>query len=448
MSHVWLLNKGLKPLVFKYLIFAFLLTLFIFPVSAQESSLSVDVSQLVGTINPFVYGVNYGPWAIVPVDMWPMAEASGITYFRFPAGEYGDDHDVTEQQIDLFVTQAHQWHAEPSISVRLKQGTPDAAAKLVHYANIEKGYNIHYWGIGNEPDLYKTRDPNYSTFTLEQFNKDWRSIALAMRAVDPKILLIGPEISQYPPTVAGNTYNNVRREWVRSFLKANGDLVDIVSIHRYPFPVTKNDPPRTTAQLGASALEWDIIIPNLRQLIQDTVGHDLPIAITEINSEWSNSSGGEATPDSFYNAVWWADVLGRLIRSQVQIVNYFHMASYSSLGPLGLISRDDVRPTYYVYQLYRQFGSELFTSASLDKDVTVTAAKKEDGSLTLMVVNRGSDAKTLPISLKGFTPSGEAVVWLLDKDHKAENIGTQNLNTGKVSLLAESVTLYIIPASK
>jgi hypothetical protein len=48
--------------------------------------------------------------------------------------------------------------AEPSISVRLHGGTPEAAAELVRYTNIEQGYAVRYWSIGNEPSLYRDYD--------------------------------------------------------------------------------------------------------------------------------------------------------------------------------------------------------------------------------------------------------------------------------------------------
>jgi len=72
--------------------------------------------------------------------------------------------------------------------------------------------------------------------------------------------------------------------------------------------------------------EWDVIIPNLRALIRDTIGRDLPVAVTEVNSHWDIRSGGETSPDSEYHAIWWADVLGRMIRQQVEIVNYFNLS--------------------------------------------------------------------------------------------------------------------------
>jgi hypothetical protein len=429
-------NKGLKPLVFKYLIFACLLTLFILPVIAQDAGLTVDASKAIGPINPFVYGVNYGPWAVVPVDLWPMVQESGVTYFRFPAGNWGDQNDISNAQLDFFMLQAHKWNAEPHVAVRLLGGTPEKAAALVHYANVEKGYNIRYWSIGNEPNLYKN-------YTVDQFNKDWRAIAEAMLKVDPKIILTGPEVSQYPPTTNSSDYQAPIREWVRQFLKANGDLVGLVSIHRYPFPVGTNMDAETEDQLRQNPDEWDTIIPDLHIVIKDATGHDLPVAVTEVNSNWNN---GATAPNTFFHAIWWADVLGRLIRQQVQIVNYF--ALYTEGTNYGLLGRLDARSAYYVYQLYKQFGTQLLTSTSSEKQVSVTAATKEDGSLTLMIVNRSTDVKTMPLSIKGFTASGAAAVWLLDKDHKAVSVDSQDLSSGKVTLPAESVTLYIVPASK
>lgn len=427
------INRGRKPLVFKYLFVVFLLGLLITPAFAQDDGLSVDATQPIGTISPFVYGVNYGPWALAPVDMWPMVESSGITFLRFPAGRWGDENNISESQLDLFVTQSRQWNVEPHIHVRLENGTPEQAAELVRYANVENDYNIRYWSIGNEPNLF-------DDYTVEQLNAEWRPIAEAMLAVDPEIVLFGPEISQYPASDNPTDYHNPLREWLREFLKVNGDLVDIVSIHRYPFPLSMSSGAQTVDQMRANPPEWDYIIPDVRKVIQETTGRDIPVAITEVNSNWDN---GASAPTTFYHAVWWADVLGRMIRQQVEVVNYFTLFTKDS--NFGLLARYDARPAYYVYQLYKQFGSELLTSESSDELVTITAANRDDGSLTLMVVNRGAEAKTLPLAITGFTPSGEAEVWLLDVDHKAENIGTQDLSAGTVTLPAESVTLYIVP---
>ena len=406
--------------------------------TASSSILSVKADKSLGAINPLVYGAGYGPWGILPRDMLPFAASSGVTLLRFPGGDWGDLNDLTTSDIDLFMSTAHLMHAEPSISVRLKKSTPEIAAKLVHYVNIEQHYGVRYWSIGNEPNLF----PDYS---LEQYLREWRTWAKAMLAVDPSIILIGPEVSQYPPLSATDPDSKKLHEWLHAFLQANGDMVGLVSVHRYPFPLGQNLPATTIAQLKANAPEWDVIISDLRKVIRETTGHDLPIAITEFNSHWNHTQGGEASTDSFYNAVWLADVLGRMIRQRVDMVSYFCLSSYGNVGTYGLLGHDEPRPTYYVYQLYRQLGSELLESTSADADVTITAAKRRDGTLTLMVVNAALQPKSVSLDLTGFKVSGQAELWRLDPDHKAERIGSTDLSTNSLELPAQSVSLYIIP---
>lgn len=421
------------------------------PTAAQDADLTVDAGQPLGTISPYVYGANYGPPSLVSLDLIPQAEASGVTYFRIPAGRWGDDNDLRLDMVDLYYRQVQAWGGELAISARLpgSGGTPEKAAELVRYT-LEQGYTVRYWAIGNEPDLidaYKSVETltNFADVRIDDYNRDWRAVAEAMLAVNPDILLIGPDVSQFPPTPDGDPYTNVRREWVRAFLKANGDLVDIVSIHRYPFPASMQSI-TTIEQLRNNVTEWDVIIGNLREVVRDATGKDLPIAITEANSHWSNGGNGEATPDSFYNAIWWADVLGRMIRHKVDIVSYFAFQSVGSLGEFGLLERYEVRPTYYIYQLYKQFGSRLLTSASSDPDVTISAALREDGALTLMVINLGPDEVTKSFVLNGYTAAGEAEVWRFDAAHKAEQIESVDVSVG-LTLPGQSVTLYIVPAA-
>jgi len=408
-----------------------------FSVAAQDDVLRVDVSQSLGAISPYVYGASYGPWALVSPEMTPQAAESGVTFLRFPGGNWGDQNDIRPNQIDLFVLQARAWNAEPSIATRVDGGSPEKSAELVRYANVEKDYNIRYWTIGNEPNL----DEGYD---VERFSQEWRAHAEAMLAVDPDLILYGPELSQYPPTEDPNHYLAPLRDWIRGFLEVNGDLVDIVSVHRYPFPTGVNTT-TTIEDLRGNTKEIDSLVAILRKDIQDAIGRDMPIAITEINSHYSNTGGGEASPDSFYNAIWWADVLGRLIKNKVEIVSYFALYTPPGIGSFGMLSRYEPRPTYYVYLLYKQFGQELVQSESNDPDVSIYAAKRDDGALTLMVVNLWPDKKTKTLQLQGFTPSGEAEVWRFDAEHNAEQIDPVTVEDSlSLTVPGQSITLYII----
>jgi hypothetical protein len=431
------METDMKKLLF-LLVFA---TLTINIAIAQDApTLTVDASQSLGEINPFVYGASYGPWALVSPEMAPLAAESGVTFLRFPAGNWGDENDIRPIQIDLFMIQARAWGAEPSIATRLDGGTPEKSAALVQYANIEKDYNIRYWTIGNEPNL----DADY---TLERFNQEWREHAEAMLAVDPDIILYGPELSQYAPNADAPEYLQNLRHWLRSFLEVNGDLVDIVSVHRYPFPVNQLTE-TSVEQLLDNPPEMDTMIALIREDMQAAVGHDLPIAITEINSHYSNVAGGEASPDSFPNAIWWADSLGRLIRNKVDIISYFALYTPPGIGSFGMLGRYEPRPTYFTYQLYKQFGSELVESSAPDDEVTIYAALRDDGALTLMVVNLSDEDATRTLELSGFTPSGDPEVWRLDAEHNTEQIDPADAADGDTLFLpGHSATLYVLAGS-
>ncbi|NIS78700.1 MAG: hypothetical protein GTO14_00370 [Anaerolineales bacterium] len=418
-------------------------TLTLVPTPVPEV-LFVDAAQNLGKISPFVYGANFGPWVGVPVDLMDEAEQAGITYLRFPGGQWGDQNDLQDYQIDRFITLARRLGAEPKINVRLPGGSPEAAAELVRYCNITNNYNVRYWSIGNEPSLYTNV---YGYYDTELYNTEWREFAEAMLAVDPEIILIGPEIHQFTGNPETDPKDEAGRDWTREFLMANGDLVDIVAIHRYPFPTTMTGPPKTIDDLRANSREWETIIPNLRVLIRSTTGRDLPIAVSEVNSDWSHATGGDATPDSFYNAIWWGDVLGRLIRQRVDIVAYFLLQSQTRTGGWGLLARFEVRPTYYVYQMYKHFGDELLYASSDDDDVSIFAARRTlDDAVTLMIVNLGPQDKRIPLVLQNVSPSGQAEVWLFDIDHHAELIGTENVVSGStISLPPQSISLYILP---
>jgi len=407
------------------------------PAPTPTAGLFVDAGSDQGPISPLVYGTNIGPTLWPPFDLQPQVQAAKLTTLSYPGGNYGDLYDLQPFGIDTFIAYCRTLGAEPRIVVRLKGSTPANAAESVKYANVTKGYAVKYWGIGNEADLYANDDPSY---TVDKYDADWREFAQAMRAVDPSIKLIGPDVSQFTanPTDA---FMNARVAWMSSFLKANGDLVDIVSIHRYPLPKDINTP-ITVDDLRAGGKEWDQIIPTLRTLIKTQTGKDLPVAVTEINSSWVANNGTDWSMDSHMNAIWFADVLGRLIEQKVLMVDQFAIATqYGIVGGLA------INPIYYDYLMYGQFGTKLVRSASDDPLVSVYASKRSDGTLAVMIVNLSATAQTKPITILGWAGIS-AEEWLFDKAHKAEKTGTAQLGDGGVTLAAESVTLLIVEKPK
>ena len=124
------------------------------------------------------------------------------------------------------------------------------------------------------------------------------------------------------------------------------------------------------------------------------------------------------------------------------------MLGNSSASGHGLLQRYEARPTYYVYLLYKQFGTELVQANSDDDDVTIYAAKRDDGALTLMVVNLGPDEVSKTLQIDGFTPAAEAEVWRFDADHNSEQIDPQAISSGgTITVPGQSITLYILESA-
>jgi hypothetical protein len=407
-----------------------------FSATPVPGMLFVDPTRRLGQISPYIFGTNYGPWSFVPLDLMPLAEQAGIRFIRFPGGDWGDENDMTEFQIDSFIGVARQMGAEPMISVRVEEGSPEMAAEIVRYVNIEKDFQVRYWGIGNEPQFYDGYD-------TERFNQQWRAIALAMEEVDANILFVGPEVNQYLGDASIDPRDSDGNLWVDEFLKANGDLVDIVSVHRYPFPQSLNSGPAQIDELRENLGEWDHILTNLRTLIRETTGQDLPVAVTEFNSHWDSASGGEATPDSHFNAIWLGDVLGRLIHQRVEIAAQFALQSASDNGGWGIFSRVEPRPSFYVYQMYKFFGNNLIYSASGVSDVSIYSSIRDDGDLAVLIINLSSELSEAPLSWTG-RDEAAAEHWLFDVTHPATQIEPVNLSNGdSVTLPAESISLFI-----
>jgi alpha-L-arabinofuranosidase len=407
--------------------------------TGQPNILSVDPGKDLGPISPYIYGSNYGPWTAVPVNMLQAALDAHITVLRWPGGAWGDANDIQPYHLDPFIAFCKKMGAIPTINVRLKNGTPEAAAALVKYANIDKKYGIQYWGIGNEPTLFEAEMKQ--TYDTVRFNQEWRAIAQAMKAVDPEIKLLGPELHQWSTSLETTLKDSSGRDWMTEFLKANGDLVDIVTVHRYPLYSAAGQK-FTVEDLRKNTPEWTDMVTYLRDLIKTTTGREIPIAFTEVNSDPSTVFNGIATPDSFYNAIWYADVLGRLIQQNVFMVNQFVLANRT--GGLGLIYNGEIRPMYYVFKMYQHFGDNQVYAASGTPDVTIYAAKRKDGTLTIMMINLVDSEQTVSLKIQGKT-SRKAEVWRLDATHNAENLGQQGIPTDGVLVLpAQSISLYVI----
>ena len=415
------------------------------PSSYPTGVFLIDASSDLGEISKFVLGTNHGPWADLGVNNLEPAKNAGITFLRWPGGNWGDRNDIQPWMVDKYISQARMMNAEPSITLRLPNSTPEAAAEWVRYVNIEKQYGVKYWAVGNEATLF-TSDTTLAGQTWDAVTcaERWREFAQAMKKVDPTILLYGPDTHQFKgdpsfdPKDAGGT------DYLREFLKINGDLVDIVTVHRYPFPSCQTCGAPSKAELLANTPDWDDIIPNLRRVIKEVTGKELPVGIMEWNSNYSNISGAETSPDSFLGALWTADVLGRMIRQRPELLAYWTLKTGNADAGHALMTSYAIRPSYYIFQIYKRFGNRLLAANADDPMVSLFAAKREDGAVTAIFVNRGDGAVKMVLQLEKGEKFALTEAYLFDQTHNAESFTPPMFQSGDpVELAPLSVTLLV-----
>jgi len=144
--------------------------------------------------------------------------------------------DTNQFGTDEFMAWTKMVGARPLMGLNLGTGTPERAAALVEYCNIEKGtkwsdlrrshgaeqpYKVEYWCLGNEMD-----GPwQIGHMSAVEYGLKAQDAARQMHAVDPSLKLIacgssGPGMPTY-------------LEWDREVLEQCYEYIDALSLHRY-----------------------------------------------------------------------------------------------------------------------------------------------------------------------------------------------------------------------
>lgn len=403
------------------------------------------------------YGVNVADWR--PRDYHPEPDPTFAAYLaalqpgvlRWPAGhtsqsyvwerapEAADAKRVLRAaHVDSFVALARQVGAEPLLAVNEKTGTPEAAADLVRYVNVEKGYGVTWWQIGNEPDH---RDG--LTSGPEEYAERYLAFARAMREVDPTIRLVGGEVM----TGAHVVGSNGRPDWMTPIAERAGREMDALSWHYYP--LDSNQPreasgayPTVENLLQEEARDWDPsglsfadqVFPRLKAT-RDAHAPGAELWVTEM-AEDSGGGGAPGIADSHAGALWTADALGRFAAHGPNAVVRFVFTSVEGHRFTLLDHELSPRPAYYVYWLMaRHHGTRVVDAQSEAVErVAAHAALTEDGKLTVLLVNKDAQAHPVRLALEGFEPAS-ARQWTLvgeGYDDRTVTLNGQTLDAANV----------------
>ena len=411
----------------------------------SQQGATIDLRQVSATpISPYLFGTNIFPLAgsnsIGEVSSGFMNDTTfmntslrdmNVKLLRYPGGNWGEQHVLSFAQLDDFSRILNETGSEGMLQAHITgpiggfpQGMDNVAnaaryaGGIVDYMNNKHStqrtnpkapfHPVKFWTIGNEPDL--TKNPaTGKTFTVDEYTNIFIQYSLKMHQNDPTIKVFGPEISQFYGVGAGPV-DAQGHLWMDDFLRGIGkyqnahpeltfNILDGVSFHRYQFNTSTKEP----ALLMSSTDEWNYLLPSLRTLIRQTVGHpksatgqDIPqIAVTELNTnpgQYTSPSTGEA-------ALWWADTLGTLMNQQVNYVGFFSAEGVPQPYPLFTENGTKITAMGRVMQMFTHLQKNLLPLSVQREPVSVYATEDDARqTLSLLFVNKSYDPQVAQIS--------------------------------------------------
>jgi hypothetical protein len=372
-------------------------------------------------------GVNY--WLWMPAFGDDVTGTSALTAALKPTvmrvGGYNNDANTQDPfddaAFDTAVAYARAIGAEPIIQVPLladisgKTPTAATAAAMVTYGNVTKSYGLKYFSIGNEPDLYATQglaadssQPAIPGYTPAAYCATATAYVAAMKAVDPTIKIVGPDLSwKY---IAGGGAN----DWLTPILTSCGDLFDVIAIHRYPFEAAQ----ATLPAAAADAAAFRRVMTSVRGILQATGQGAKPLALTEMNVVYDATFCVlDASPGTVGSALWLADGLGTANQLGLWTSAVWDISDDDgyALGLIGPAPGHTPRPEYYAYALFAEhFGPTLIEVTSAPPGVSAYASRNEaDDTTEIILVNWNQSSAPLAFSVGGLATAPSAVTFVL-----------------------------------
>jgi hypothetical protein len=454
-------------------------------------NVGVRAAQVIRTVDARHFGINAGVWDSVfdtPTTTNLLTEMGNQT-LRFPGGSLSNEyHWQTNTSLnnpsqwatsfDKFAHVASTTQAQVFITVNYGTGTPTEAADWVRYANVTKGLGIKHWEVGNENYGTWETDTNTRPHDPYTYAMRFRDYFYQMKAVDPSIK-VGAVITPGETSYANYTDHpatnprtgQARNGWtpvMLATLRSLGVTPDFVIHHHYPqTPGAESD-----AGLLQTASSWALDAADLRQQLNDYLGAaaaGVELVCTENNSV--HTYPGKQTT-SLVNGLFLADSLGALLHTEFNALVWWCLRGSASTGnnnsaslygwrlygTYGIVNSAtpaapaDRYPTFYVAKMLQAFarGGDQLVDASSDYPwLTAHAAKRADGSLALLVINKSATAAlNANISIDGFIPgsNGNVYSYGIPQDEAARTgVGSADIAVTPVTGLSANFG-YTFPA--
>ncbi|WP_367130284.1 cellulose binding domain-containing protein [Saccharothrix sp. HUAS TT1] len=444
------------------------------PAAQADPAVTVTVNTRAGleVVRDAAIGVNHAIWDthLGSDAVADLLKSAGVRAMRYPGGSYSDiyhweDHTAPggyvapNTDFDTFMSGVRRAGGQAVVTANYGTGTAEEAAAWVRYANVEKGYGVKYWEIGNEnygnghygsgweADEHPDKSPAYYATLV-------RDYATAMKAVDPSIK-IGAVLTTPGEWPDGITASGDTGSWNDVVLSIAGPVVDFGIIHWYP----SGD---TAAQVLTKTDRVVDQIALVREQSRRLAGKELDIALTEVNTSY----GRNTQP----GALFAADAYATMIGQGVFTVDWWNVhnglgqvreiAGHPDYDDFGLLSSSNCtadgvtcQPAlntpfapYHAIAMTSRFarpGDQLVTAASSDPLVRSHAARRPDGGLAVMLINQDpAVAKTVGLRFAGYAAQAGATV--LTYGNGDTGITTTTGSSSTATLPPYSITTLVL----
>jgi len=454
-------------------------------------NVTVNAADAVRVVDARHFGINTAVWdSLLDTSVTTnLLTEMGAGALRFPGGSLSDDYhwatNTTDSNtwqwatsFDQFAQVATAIGAQVFVTADYGSGTPAEAAAWVQESNVTNHYGFKYWEIGNE--VYGSWETDTNTVPHDPFTyaQRFQQYYTQMKAMDSTIK-IGAVAVPGEDSYANNTNHPVvnpvtgvtHNGWtpvMLATLRSLGVTPDFLIYHRYPeSPGGESD-----QELLLSNGTWSTDAADLRNQLNDYLGGaaaNVELDNTENNSVSSNP-GKQTT--SLVNGLFLADSICAAMNTEFNSVTWWDLRNgqettnnnssslygWRQYGDYGVVdSADpvgpaDTYPTFYVESLLQHFargGDQLVSSASDYPFLSVCAAHRTSGGLTLLVVNNSaSDAFNTNISISGASPGSTGTLYSygIPQDNAAETgVGSTDIATSSLTGLSTNFS-YTFPA--
>lgn len=373
------------------------------------------------------------------------------------------------------------------------------------YGTGQRG-GVQMWNLDNEPEWWSSVHidihPNHATYD-EMWDKAV-TYATAIKQTDPSALVTGPVAggwsgmfyssadmfdgwSTFPYQFWDNPEDQQAHggtpfvEWylqqAQAYEAQHGTrLIDALDVHAYIAPAgisfqdNAGDPTTDNLRLTSTRVFWDpnyvpppgigatapvtptqqypngeapYLVPRMLQW----VAADYPgtkTAITEYNWGATNDITG---------AIAQADILG-IFGQQGLDIGCMWAPPNANVG-----GSEPPEPGVFAFEIYlnydgfgSQFGETSVSATTTDSDtLSIFAAQRSDGALTVAVLNKSTSDLTAPVSLANFDASSTAEMWTFSSANLQAIQRQSDLAAGAAGVTAtfpaRSISLLVIPAN-